>query len=160
MLNPDVLRKQIEKEELQSRAEQYDFSLLTPFSTPDSYEVFDKDDSFPLGSFIEKALRKKQFIKNENNRNNACCNEERIAARVVPVSVVPADNMGSVKYQPCIYGGYDGGVEAGFEGSWRKVAFLELTERLAVAKQAADDGDDEKKKKLRKFWRQALESFR
>jgi hypothetical protein len=146
MLNPDVLKERIAKEqvtkdELQARADLYDYELLTPFYTPESFEV-SKDDPFPLESFIEYTLIKNKFIKSENNRHNSCGNEERIAARIVP-SVSPADNMGGVKYQK-IYGGYDGGVEAGFDGVWSKNSFLCLNERLSVAKQAADDGDLEK----------------
>ncbi|MDR2705766.1 MAG: hypothetical protein LBC02_08310, partial [Planctomycetaceae bacterium] len=40
-----------------------------------------------------------------------------------------------------IYGGYDGGVEAGFDGVWSPSQFETLKETLCVAKQAADDND-------------------
>jgi hypothetical protein len=64
--------------------------------------------------------------------------------------------MGGVKYQK-IFGGYDGGVEAGFEGSWGKATFANLCERLAVAKQAADDGNEENSYVF--FWWSSLEGF-
>jgi hypothetical protein len=53
--------------------------------------------------------------------------------------------MGLVRRNPKrIYGGYDGGVEAGFDGVWSPTKFETLRETLCVAKQAADDGDHEK----------------
>jgi hypothetical protein len=132
--------KELTKQELQDRADSYDLDFLTPFSTPEIYEV-SSDDPFPLDSFITRALLRKGLIKNEQNRQNTCGNEVRIAASILP-DLPPADNMGGVKYQK-IYGGYDGGVEAGFEGVWGKTAFMDLCDKLSLAKQAADDGDME-----------------
>jgi hypothetical protein len=127
-------------EELNERAELYDYERLTPFSMPESMEVF-SDTPLPLESFVETLLRRKQLKKSELNRIDLSQCEERTLRQVV--SVPPADNMGGVKYQR-IYGGYDGGVEAGFEGTWGKSQFERVKELLSLAKQAADDGDDEK----------------
>lgn len=57
-----------------------------------------------------------------------------------PRLVTPANNMGSVKYRRN-WGGYDGGVEAGFTGIWRADKFAKLAAELDNAKQAADSGD-------------------
>ncbi|MDR1140124.1 MAG: hypothetical protein LBL62_00425, partial [Planctomycetaceae bacterium] len=111
--------KELTKQELQDRADLYDLDFLTPFSTPEVYEV-SSDDPFPLDSFITRALLREGLIKNEQNRQNTCVNEVRIDASILP-DLAPADNMGGVKYQK-IYGGYDGGVEAGFEGFWGKTS--------------------------------------
>ncbi|MDR3198292.1 MAG: hypothetical protein LBU34_10540, partial [Planctomycetaceae bacterium] len=134
MLSPEGLRELIDRKELQARAELYDYELLTPFFTPDTFEVFN-DDPFPLEKFVECSLLKKKSIKSEQNRRNSYGNEGRIAGRITP-SLAPADNMGGVMYRK-IYGGYDGGVEAGFEGVWRKTEFADLCEKLSIAKQAA-----------------------
>jgi hypothetical protein len=132
--------------ELREKAELYDYERLTPFSTPESMEVF-QDSDMPLEDFVKFKLCKKQNVKNESNRVNlsegsAVACESRTLRQVLP-SLAPADNMGVVKYQK-IYGGYDGGVEAGFDGVWGKERFFELSEKLSVAKQSADDGDTEK----------------
>jgi hypothetical protein len=124
-------------EELQEFANEYDESRVTPYSVPEEYEL----EGDPLNISLLPLFRKKS-----NRPSPVCCPSAPVSARNGTEDgggcafSPPADNMGFVKYRET-FGGFDGGVEAGYDGSWDELRFDQLKTKLDVCKQAADDGD-------------------
>ncbi|MDO4628518.1 MAG: hypothetical protein Q4C70_05000 [Planctomycetia bacterium] len=130
-------------EDLLNFAEQYARENDSPFIIPSEFDL----EFVPDTTFVDTVHE--LIAAGAKEPAGGCdCAAERTAPPAVleqeKNAVAPADNMGPVKYHfPRNWGGYDGGCEASVEGEWDE-RFAPLCQRLDVAKQAADDGDEAK----------------
>lgn len=113
-------------------------------------EKYDIESDFPFcESAVVESLNLSRVDSALNSLPLAFCNEKLRGRRVdssacgrtsgdsaAPVS--PATNRGAVKYRET-FGGYDGGIEAGFYGEWEPSRFSDLAAKLDTCKQAAND---------------------
>ena len=112
-----------------------EYKAATVFSFAESDWKYEPPDFNEIWAKMDEVL---QIVSGENE--NAGTDSFAVCERTDGRSDnSPAFNKGSVGYREN-FGGFDGGVEAGFDGTWDSAAFEALTARLDEAKQEANDG--------------------